>query len=131
MAGYETNQERVMALNPLGKDPPRPAKAKGGLCEAAGVRLGAYEVAPVPKDPDVEKTIMGCEECHEPVEKERKFAPGERWRVLTSTVWGDVPAVQVVAVRLLRKLAKTEDWAREAVEQLYLEPEVEEWVDAV
>ena len=130
MAGFEKNQERVAALNALGKDLARRAKSKCELCEAAGVKLNAYEVSPVPKWPDFEKIIMVCDECHVPVLHPKRFEPSERWRVLTTAVWGELPVVQVVATRLLHQLAKTEDWAREAIEQVYLDPEVEAWVDS-
>jgi len=130
MAGFEKNQERVTALNALGKDLARRAKSKCELCEAAGVKLIAYEVPPVSKWPDLEKIIMVCDECHQPLANPKQFRPSEQWRVLTTTVWGEVPAVQVVATRLLRQLATTEDWAREAIDQIYLDPEIEAWVDS-
>ena len=38
-----------------------------------------------------------------------------------------MPAVQVVAWRMLNELAKREDWAREVLEELFLDPDVEEW----
>ena len=37
------------------------------------------------------------------------------------------PATQVVAWRMLNRLAKNEDWAREVVEELFLDEEVEAW----
>jgi len=43
-------------------------------------------------------------------------------------MWSDVPAVQVVAVRLLRKLSEEgATWAREAMDGLYLEDSVRAW----
>jgi len=33
----------------------------------------------------------------------------------------------VVAWRMLRELAKREDWAREVLDEVFLDPEVEEW----
>jgi protein PhnA len=38
-----------------------------------------------------------------------------------------MPAVQVVAWRMLNRLAKREDWAREVIEEVFLDPEVEAW----
>jgi hypothetical protein len=33
--------------------------------------------------------------------------------------------VQVMAIRLLKRLAKTQDWAREALDELFLDEEIE------
>jgi hypothetical protein len=33
--------------------------------------------------------------------------------------------VQVMAVRLLRRLSKSQDWAREALDELFLDEEIE------
>jgi protein PhnA len=41
-----------------------------------------------------------------------------------------MPAVQVVAWRMLSELSKREDWAREVLEEVYLDPEVEAWARA-
>jgi protein PhnA len=42
-------------------------------------------------------------------------------------VWSDFPAIQVVAWRMLNQLAKTEDWARDALDQVVLDDEVAAW----
>lgn len=131
--GYDQNQERLAALNWLGKDLARRAKSKCELCEASGTKLVPYEVPPVAKEPDLEKTLLVCEECGSQLTSDRQFRADDRWRVLCTTVWGELPAAQVVSVRLLRRLAKepsTESWAYDALEQLYLDPAVEEWVDS-
>jgi protein PhnA len=44
-------------------------------------------------------------------------------------VWSEIPAVQVVAWRMLQELAKREDWAREALESVFLDPDVQEWAE--
>jgi len=53
----------------------------------------------------------------------------DHWRVLTETMWSQVPAVQVVAWRMLRRL-RSEGWASEALDMLYLEDEVREWAES-
>mgnify|MGYP000930954524 FL=1 len=37
--------------------------------------------------------------------------------------------VQVMAVRLLRRLQKSQDWAREALEELFLDEEIENLIN--
>lgn len=52
------------------------------------------------------------------------------WRFLTEAMWSTVPAVQVVAWRLLSRL-KNEDWAAENLDMLYLDEETLGWAKAV
>ncbi len=124
--GYELHQARMMALQGMGKDLARRAKSKCEISGAAGVPLRAYEVPPVPAEPDIDRTLLVSEECFEMLEHpERLFGRG--WQCLTEAVWSEMPAVQVVAWRMLSELAKREDWAREAVDEVFLDQEVEEW----
>jgi len=51
------------------------------------------------------------------------------WRCLTTSMWSEVPAVQVLAWRLLSRLAATESWARENLDMLYLEDDVRTWAE--
>jgi len=126
--GMEKHQERMAILSSFGKDLARRAKSKCEVCEAAGVKLVTYEVEPVPSEPDFERCIMVCETCHEQISEPRKFKAGEHWRCLAATVWTEVPAVQVVIVRLLKRQTATQAWARETIDGLFLDPEIEEWV---
>lgn len=124
--GYETHQARVTALQALGKDLARRAKSKCELTGAAGVPLRPYELPPVAEEPDLERTLLLCEACHEVLEQPKRLA-GRAWQGLAEVVWSEMPAVQVVAWRMLQCLAKREDWAREVVEEVFLDPEVEAW----
>ena len=127
--GYEIHQARMMALQGLGKDLARRAKSKCELTGAAGVSLRSYEVPPVGEEPDIERTLLLCEQCHEMLEHPKRLS-GRTWQCLAEAVWSDMPAVQVVAWRLLHELATREDWAREVLDELFLDPEVEAWAMA-
>ena len=124
--GYETHQARVLALQGLGKDLARRAKSKCELTGAAGVSLRPYEVPPVADEPDIERTLLISEACHEVLEYPKRLK-GREWQCLAEDVWSEMPAVQVVAWRMLHHLAKSEDWAREVIEEVFLDEEVEEW----
>ncbi len=124
--GYELHQARMMALQGMGKDLARRAKSRCELTGVGGVPLRAYEVPPVPEDPDIERTLLISEECHEMLDHPARLA-GWHWQCLAEAVWSEMPAVQVVAWRMLNELAKREDWAREVLEELFLDPDVEEW----
>lgn len=124
--GYETHQQRLASLQGIGKDLARRAKSKCELTGAAGVRLLPYEVPPVANEPDLDRTLLISEACHEVLEHPKKLA-GRGWQCLAEVVWSDFPAVQVVAWRMLHELAKREDWAREALDEVFLDDEVETW----
>ncbi len=124
--GYETHQARVLALQGRGKDLARRAKSKCELTGAAGVPLRLYEVPPVGDVPDIERTLLVSEACLEVLQNPARLK-GREWQCLAETVWSEQPATQVVAWRMLNRLAKKEDWAREVIEEVFLDEEVEAW----
>ena len=128
--GFNEHQGRLRSLASFGKDLARRARSKCELCETSGVPLKTFEVAPVTNPPEFEHLILVCEVCAECLKKVAYSEPA-RWHCLNNTVWSETPAVQVVAVRILRELAKTEPWATDLLESVYLEPEVKAWVEAV
>ncbi len=127
--GYEVHQARVSALQVMGKDLARRAKSKCELTGAAGVPLRSYEVPPVPLEPDLERTLLVSEACLEALENPKRLK-GREWQCLAETVWSEQAATQVVAWRMLLHLANTEDWAREVIEEVFLDEEVEVWAKA-
>src|SRR5690606_39816100 len=52
------------------------------------------------------------------------------WRFLPDAMWSEVPAVQVLAWRMLNRL-KSESWAADALDILYLDEETLAWAEAV
>ena len=124
--GLQKYQERRSALSMLGKDLARRSRSKCELCEAAGVPLTIYEVAPIPDEPDFEHCLMACDTCREQLENPKRLQP-DHWRCLTKAIWSEVPAVQVLALRYLRRLADQYQWAADTLEIAYLTPEVEQW----
>ncbi|MFK5923435.1 MAG: hypothetical protein QM496_14755 [Verrucomicrobiota bacterium] len=78
-------------------------------------------------EPDLEKCLLLCCDCFEQVSEPRRFKAGEQWRFLAQVLWSELPAVQVVAVRMLKRQQDSQQWASSALEQVWLEPEVEAW----
>ncbi len=126
--GLLKHQERQSALSLLGKDLSRRARSRCELCDASGVSLKIYEVAPVPDEPDFEHCVMTCDTCREQLENPKRMQP-DHWRCLTKAICSEVPAVQVEALRILRKLSADHHWASDALEYAYLEPDIEAWAD--
>ncbi len=52
------------------------------------------------------------------------------WRCLSSAMWSEDIAAQVLAARMLTRLSD-EGWARDLADQLYLDDETRTWVDNV
>ena len=127
--GFEQNQNRVAELTSFGKDLARRSRSKCELCENGGVALEVFEVPPAEKFPRIERCAFLCECCVRQMADPRRFELGEQWRCLAQTVWSEIPAVQVLAVRGLRRLAESEAWARSALEEVFVDPEVEAWID--
>ena len=50
------------------------------------------------------------------------------WRCLNDAVWSAEPAVQVLAWRMLHRI--NAGWARDLLDIVYLEPEVQAWAEA-
>jgi len=127
--GYETHQARTLALQALGKDLARRAKSKCELTGAAGVPLKAYEVPPVATEPDLDRTLLVSEACLAVLERPKALA-GQEWRCLAETVWSELPAAQVVSWRMLSLLAKSEDWAREVLDVVFLDADIQTWAES-
>lgn len=84
-------------------------------------RARAYTVAPR------EDVVALCPVCRAGVEEGPQDGP--HWQCLHEAVWSEVPAVQVVAYRLLKAMDGA-PWAHELLEIAYLEPEVLDWAEA-
>jgi len=119
-------------ISRFGRDLARRAKSKCEICESSGVPLTAYEVPPTPAEADIDHCVFACATCQEALEKPQMTLEPNEWRTLGNTIWSEVPAVQVAVLRLLRRIAKDPQggaWARELLEETYLDEEIEEWAD--
>ena len=102
----------------------------GDACELCGNAegLAAFAVAPH-EDTEVAHHVMLCATCRGQVE-DVGSADGHHWRCLNDSMWSQVPAVQVMAWRLLSRLSPTQLWCADLLEQLYLDEETLEWAKA-
>ena len=126
--GYQKNKERIEQVAMLGKTLIRRAKKRCELCEAQGESMAVVEVEPAPAVPDPDHAVMLCGTCQALLDQD---APDpNQARFLETAIWNEIPAVQVTAVRLCRKVAGSgAQWAMELLDTVYLSPEAEEWLE--
>lgn len=92
-------------------------------CEICGAEGPLTAVAVQPR---TEVTNL-CETCASGLKGDA--VPEGHWQALTTSMWSESDAVKVVSWRLLNRF-RDEAWAADALDMLYLEPEVEEWAKA-
>jgi protein PhnA len=98
----------------------------GAKCELCGSDQGlaACEVSHAPAGADNQAVL--CETCSSQIDDPQDV---HHWRCLGESMWSQVPAVQVLAWRQLKRLS-VEPWAQDLLDMLYLEPELEAWAQA-
>jgi len=97
-------------------------------CELCGAEenLGVYEVAP--SDGTADQCILICDTCREQIDNPDSVN-ANHWRCLNDSMWSQVPAVQVMAWRMLNRL-RAEGWPQDLLDMMYLEDETRTWAEA-
>jgi protein PhnA len=101
----------------------------GSICEMCGAtdELSVYEIPSSPSQgPD--QSVYVCGTCKSQIEDAEKIDVNH-WRCLNDSMWSAVPAVQVMAWRMLNRL-KAEGWPQDLLDMLYLEDDVLNWAKA-
>ncbi|AWL12197.1 Phosphonoacetate hydrolase [Saliniradius amylolyticus] len=98
-------------------------------CELCGANenLAALGVEPY-EQAGLDNHIYACETCREQTQAGAELDVNH-WRCLNDSMWSTVPAVQVMAWRMLKRLSG-EVWAQDLLDMLYLDPELEKWAQA-
>ena len=127
--GFQGKFHRQNILSRFAKELVRRSRSKCELCDNGGVQLDACELAPLEENPQANGCVFICETCRKQIDVPKKMIPSH-WRCLNNSLWSEVPAVQVMSVRILRRLEKKEQqWAKELLEHAYLDPELEDWAN--
>jgi len=97
-------------------------------CELCGSQedLSEYTVAPKSGE-NVEEQISVCNTCLSQMESNDPLDKNH-WRCLNDSMWSAIPAVQVVAYRMLHRLNE-EPWAQDAITMIYMEDDTREWAE--
>ncbi|MCB9361440.1 MAG: PhnA domain-containing protein [Flavobacteriales bacterium] len=98
----------------------------GNQCElcAATDNLTVYNVALI-QSKNADESANICGTCKDQIENPDKMDPNH-WRCLNDSMWSEVPAVKVLAWRMLNRL-KAEGWPVDLLEMMYLEDDVLKW----
>ncbi len=98
----------------------------GHCCELCGAdkNLDIYLLPPDTRE-TADQAILACDVCRDQITQKAPWRP-EHWRDLSETMWSPVPAVQVMAWRILNSLPDA-PWAMELLDTLYLEDDVLAW----
>jgi protein PhnA len=101
----------------------------GNKCEICGSAddIKVYEVQPQ-DTANEENSIVACSVCRNQIDKKAELNQAH-WKCLTESMWSEVPGVQVVAWRMLNRM-RTESWAADLLDMLYLDDEKLAWAKA-
>ena len=101
----------------------------GNKCELCGSEqdLSAQLVSPH-SQLTVDTGVVLCGTCQPQVAGADLDA--NHWRCLNDSMWSQVPAVQVVAYRMLKRLgAAGEGWAQDLLDVMYMEDDTRKWAE--
>ncbi len=100
--------------------------SKCELCSSAE-NLDVYQVPP-DSSVDVDNSVYLCETCRNQLEKLEEVDVNH-WRCLNDSMWSQLPAVQVLAWRMLTRL-RAEGWPQDLLDMLYLDEDTLNWAQA-
>lgn len=98
----------------------------GSKCELCGAteNLTSFEVSPS-RNNNADDYVMVCGTCNEQLTQVETINL-VHWHCLNDSMWSEIPAVQVVAWRMLNKL-KGEGWSQDLLDMIYLDEETLAW----
>jgi protein PhnA len=97
------------------------------LCSSP-TELSAYAVPPK-DDSNAEHCVLLCKTCLEQIENPACELDVHHWRCLNDSMWSQLPAVQVMAWRQLKRLS-SESWAEDLLNMMYMDDETLAWAKA-
>lgn len=98
----------------------------GGQCELCGSSegLSAYLVSPK-SGHNLDEVAYICSNCKDQLEGKKDIEPNH-WRCLNDSMWSEVPAVKVIAYRVLDQL-RGEGWPADLLDMMYIEDDLLSW----
>ncbi len=98
----------------------------GAKCELCGSEKDLqFYVVPPKASGKADHSIHVCSTCFEQLNDTAKVN-ADHWRCLNESMWSTVPAVQVVAWRMLNQL-KAEGWPQDLLDMMYMDEDTAAW----
>ena len=122
----DAHEAHKSAVAALGKNLSRRA---GSVCELCNgdQEPRVIEVAPLTDEPSEDAAILACSRCRELLDSKRLPKETQDLRFLEGSVWAEALPVRVATILLLRRLESAQvPWARECLEALWIDDELEE-----
>ena len=104
-------------------------KSRSTVCELCGSpdSLTIFQVAPKNDNNPLHSALL-CDTCIKQIDKTDELNINH-WHCLNESMWSEIPAIQVLAYRILYNI-KNESWAQNLLDMLYLDEETLEWAQA-
>ncbi len=100
----------------------------GSICELCSSSEQLEVFAVLPSDETADQSVLICNSCADQINNPQSVDINH-WRCLSDSMWSQVPAVQVMAWRMLTRLS-AEGWPQELLDMLYLDEETLAWAQA-
>lgn len=123
MASNRDEKSALAQLNSFANDLMARCNACCELCNSAN-HVAVFEVPPI-EEPSAEKCVVACDACQSQIRRESEL-DANHWKCLLDSAWSQIPAVQVLAWRQLKRLDSNR-WAQDLLEQLYLDEPTLAW----
>ena len=96
------------------------------LCNNERESLKEY-VVPPKEENDIHFMVALCNICLEDINS-NSIENSNHWRsFLNQSIWSEIPAIQVVSYRMLKKI--NESWASDLLNMMYLDESTQDWAD--
>lgn len=76
----------------------------------------------------LDQAVVVCDTCNTQIKDPDSMEPNH-WRCLNDSMWSEIPAVQVLAWRLLNRITN-EGWPQDLLDMMFLDEETMEWAKA-
>lgn len=103
----------------------------GAKCELCSAEedLHVYDLSTdTGTEKTADKSIFICQNCRQQIDNPDNMDVNH-WRCLNDSMWSQVPAVQIMAWRMLTRL-RAEGWPQDLLDMLYLDEEMLAWAQA-
>ena len=102
----------------------------GSVCELCGGTNALQPHVVSNAQAGTENHALLCNTCLEQINTTDRL-DADHWRCLNTSMWSTIPAVQVLAWRLLTRLHREgQSWAQDLLDMLYLDDELLAWAKA-